>query len=350
MKKIASGSHHTLALTQCGKIYGWGDAESGKIGRMLNTRNKDIQALKIEKLGAKNAIDIFCGNQHSFYINDKHHVFAWGLNNHGQLGIGNKFNTSVPTKVHGLAPYQGDYVVEIAGGEHHSIARTKDGVVYCWGRNDEGQVGCGDTYGEWRKKKAIADAQAAAEKEAEEARKAQEAEQAQKAEAPIDQENGTEANAAANGAPVDGEAPATAEAAAPKKKAVKKAPKKEKEVVDKEEDLKYIYYYHRPEVVERLWKDELEEGDDPAVCRKPATHVSAAGQYCYAVCGDEVYSWGMGENYVLGNRDDVNEFYPYKLDPRMFEGHKVIMMGLGTQHAVALAHDGSGGAIPTLQI
>jgi len=41
IKKVASGSHHTLALSECGKVYGWGDAESGKIGRMLNTRNKD---------------------------------------------------------------------------------------------------------------------------------------------------------------------------------------------------------------------------------------------------------------------------------------------------------------------
>jgi hypothetical protein len=58
----------------------------------------------------------------------------------------------------------------------------------------------------------------------------------------------------------------------------------------------------------------------------------------------------MGENYVLGNREDENEFVPYKLDPRMFEGNKVIMMGLGTQHAVALALDGSGNDIPVLQI
>lgn len=39
--KIASGSDHTLALTKNGKVYAWGDPESGKIGRMLNTRNKD---------------------------------------------------------------------------------------------------------------------------------------------------------------------------------------------------------------------------------------------------------------------------------------------------------------------
>jgi len=92
-------------------VYGWGDAESGKIGRMLNTRNKDRQALKIEKVGAKNAQDIFCGNHHSFYINDKNHVFGWGMNNHGQLGIGSKFNTSAPTRIKELDPYEGDYVV-----------------------------------------------------------------------------------------------------------------------------------------------------------------------------------------------------------------------------------------------
>jgi alpha-tubulin suppressor-like RCC1 family protein len=44
----------------------------------------------------------------------------------------------------------------------------------------------------------------------------------------------------------------------------------------------------------------------------------------------EVYSWGMGENFVLGNREDNNEFKPYKLDPRMFEEKKVLQMACGT--------------------
>jgi len=56
--------------------------------------------------------------------------------------------------------------------------------------------------------------------------------------------------------------------------------------------------------------------------------VSAKGNYCYAIVqkdeGNEVYSWGMGENYVLGNRDDENEFKPYKLHPKMFEENKVV--------------------------
>ena len=150
--KLASGSHHTLALTKDGKIFAWGDPESGKIGRMLNTRNKNQQALRIEKVAAKNAKDIFCGNHHSFYINKKGQVFGWGLNNHGQLGIGHKDNTSIPTLVRKL---EGQNVQMIAGGEHHTIAVTADGKVYCWGRNDEGQCGLGDLYGQHKRKRAL---------------------------------------------------------------------------------------------------------------------------------------------------------------------------------------------------
>ena len=179
LKKVASGSDHTLALSKCGTVYGWGDAESGKIGRMLNTRNKHHQALKIEKVGAKKAIDIFCGKNHSFYINEKKQCFAWGSNNYGQLGIANKLSTSVPTRIKDLDPFEGDYVVEMSGGMDHSVARTHQGVVYCWGRNDEGQVGCGDTYGNYIKKKKQEEAEKAL--KAEEERKKAEAEAAEAA-------------------------------------------------------------------------------------------------------------------------------------------------------------------------
>lgn len=151
IQKIRSGAHHTLALTTDGEVYGWGDPESGKIGRMLKTRNKNEQALRIEKIHARKARDIFCGNHHSFYVNDKGQVYAWGLNNHGQLGIGHKENTSNPTHV---AVLDGQNVRVIAGGEHHTIAVTAEGKVYCWGRNDEAQCGLGDLYGDHRKKKA----------------------------------------------------------------------------------------------------------------------------------------------------------------------------------------------------
>jgi len=41
VKKVASGAHHTLILSECGKVWGCGDSECGKIGRVLNTRKKE---------------------------------------------------------------------------------------------------------------------------------------------------------------------------------------------------------------------------------------------------------------------------------------------------------------------
>jgi len=60
--------------------------------------------------------------------------------------------------------------------------------------------------------------------------------------------------------------------------------------------------------------------------------IEAAGNYCYALYGDknQIYSWGFGENYVLGNRDDLNEHKPHLVDERMFEGKKVVQVSCGT--------------------
>lgn len=109
---------------------------------------------------------MFSGAHHSFYISSKREIFAWGLNNHGQLGIGHKENTAIPTKI---KKFDGINIVSIAGGEHHSIALTANGEVYCWGKNDEGQCGVGDLYGDYRKKKALEEYEAAMKAEEEKA-------------------------------------------------------------------------------------------------------------------------------------------------------------------------------------
>jgi hypothetical protein len=99
-----------------------------------------------------------------------------------------------------------------------------------------------------------------------------------------------------------------------------------------------------------LWKLDLAEGDDPSTVRKVCTRVAAAGHYCYALFNQtkEVYSWGMGENYVLGNRDDCNEFSPYLVDPRMYEGNPVEMIACGTMHTVALTKESPEANFPQL--
>jgi regulator of chromosome condensation len=89
---------------------------------------------KIRLLGA--------GSYHSFAVNTAGETFAWGLNQFGQcgVGVGGEDGTSItsPTVVEGLV---GKDVVWIGGGEHHSLALTREGGLYAWGRLDIFQLG-----------------------------------------------------------------------------------------------------------------------------------------------------------------------------------------------------------------
>ena len=139
ISKVVSGAHHTLLLAK-GKVYAWGDSECGKIGRLPGVRRRKVQSLTVESIGVTKAQDIFCGSLHSFLIDSDGDLLAFGLNNYGQLGIGNMVNTHIPYLVQEISD-----VVSISGGEHHTIALTKSGEVFAWGRNDDGQLGLGHT-------------------------------------------------------------------------------------------------------------------------------------------------------------------------------------------------------------
>ncbi|AKT43089.1 uncharacterized protein CMC5_073170 [Chondromyces crocatus] len=69
-------------------------------------------------------------------------VWCWGRNDHGQLGWGaptlNMPTRTLPTLVRGLTG-----VEELSLGQQHACARSKDGTVRCWGSNENGQLGDG---------------------------------------------------------------------------------------------------------------------------------------------------------------------------------------------------------------
>ena len=66
-----------------------------------------------------------------------------GVQHCGQLGLGDHGDGTdrlVPTLVHGV-----NGVVAVAAGDYHSFALSRDGTVMACGRNDDGQLGLGDT-------------------------------------------------------------------------------------------------------------------------------------------------------------------------------------------------------------
>jgi len=68
-------------------------------------------------------------------------VYWWGTNQHGQPGLPvSKPSSAYPTEV-ASAPK----AVRVTCGNQHTCIIAKDGGVYCWGRNDKGQLGNGKT-------------------------------------------------------------------------------------------------------------------------------------------------------------------------------------------------------------
>ena len=71
---------------------------------------------------------------------------------------------------------------------------------------------------------------------------------------------------------------------------------------------------------------------------KVVTDIAAGNNYCYALVFDcnEVYSWGMGEYYVCGNREEDNVHEPLKVHPMQFHNFIVKQVGTGASHVAVL--------------
>lgn len=89
---------------------------------------------------------IAAGHNHALAVNTAGAVFAWGNNNHGQLGNGT-FNSTTPNNFRPVRVNASGFptVTSVAGGGTHSVAIGNNGSLWAWGGNASGQLGNGTT-------------------------------------------------------------------------------------------------------------------------------------------------------------------------------------------------------------
>lgn len=83
--------------------------------------------------------EICCGHCHTLAVNVHGQMFAWGLNESGQLGLGPDAPPCV--RVPALNVHITN-VNKVSAGNEHSIAINKSGDLYVWGGG--GLTGLGD--------------------------------------------------------------------------------------------------------------------------------------------------------------------------------------------------------------
>lgn len=135
---LCAGYRHAMALDRAGGVWAWGETANGKIG-IGPTVTRWVPPTPVPLTGVFTAVA--CGSEFSLALRDDGVLYAWGLDETGQLGQGRTLGMSqVPLAVPGLPPIR-----EVAAGSGlgHVLAVGRDGSVWSWGRNDSGQLGDG---------------------------------------------------------------------------------------------------------------------------------------------------------------------------------------------------------------
>ncbi|AHG91276.1 protein kinase [Gemmatirosa kalamazoonensis] len=130
---IAAGSSQSCGVTRTGDVYCWGNDASGQLGDATTVRRN--APVRVAGPGVYRSAT--SGDAHSCALTVEGMVHCWGANGHGQLGDGTTRAHTVPTPI-GAVPAR---FVQVAAGAMHTCALTTEGVAYCWGANDRGQLG-----------------------------------------------------------------------------------------------------------------------------------------------------------------------------------------------------------------
>jgi cysteine-rich repeat protein len=155
-KSIAAGDAHTCAVLDNGAVKCWGSNTAGQLGLgdALGRGAKPDQMgdlLPTVNLGTgRTARAVVAGALHTCVLLDDGSVKCWGGNSSGQLGLGDVINRGdLPGQMGDSLPSvdfgTGRSAKQIASGLDHTCALLDDGTVKCWGANNNGELGLGDT-------------------------------------------------------------------------------------------------------------------------------------------------------------------------------------------------------------
>jgi alpha-tubulin suppressor-like RCC1 family protein len=144
---VAAGGFQTCAILDGGTVKCWGQDDAGQTGVRTKVR-LDTSPTPVDLGHGRTARSISVGTSHACALLDDFSVKCWGLNLDGELGLGDSRNRGADGPLGDALPRVGlgqDPVSMISAGANHTCA-IQGADVKCWGSNESGRLGVGDTY------------------------------------------------------------------------------------------------------------------------------------------------------------------------------------------------------------
>lgn len=143
---IDAGESHTCAVDSSNRAWCWGDNSQGQLGTggapdlQCNfdptQPQRPCRPTPVEVVGGTAFRMVSSGQGHTCGLSTNGQVFCWGRNDRGQLGDGTQIDSRVPVLVSHPATFKA-----LSVGDAHSCAITVAGEIFCWGDNGRGQLG-----------------------------------------------------------------------------------------------------------------------------------------------------------------------------------------------------------------
>ena len=163
-RNIATGRHHTCVILDNGSLKCWGRNDSGQLGLETGTNSTSPPNNPVD-LGTGRIVKVLStGFVHTCVVLDNDELKCFGNNKSGQLGLGDTNNLgdevgemggALPAVSLGSDANNLTYtakVISVGGNAIHTCALlvtsstdTSAKLVKCWGDNNYGQLGQGDT-------------------------------------------------------------------------------------------------------------------------------------------------------------------------------------------------------------
>lgn len=135
IRQIYGGCDYSFFLMDDGRIYGVGN---NSYNPLLLGANRGMATTHVRiPLEDTTIVKMACGFGHVLALNEAGEVWAWGRNGDGQVGCGNTKKITAPQKL----ALSG--IVDIAAGGKFSIALDQNGVLWGWGKNESHQISGG---------------------------------------------------------------------------------------------------------------------------------------------------------------------------------------------------------------
>ncbi len=133
---LATGAAHSCAVVSGGEVYCWGHNQLEQCG---------IPGPDTDIIGSPYRLSILpdyaemvaAGQSHTCATMETGGAYCWGANDKGQLGLGNTESNPADGAVTGIT----GHVQKLAAGIGHTCALLDGGDVMCWGANEFGQLG-----------------------------------------------------------------------------------------------------------------------------------------------------------------------------------------------------------------